>query len=174
MPPLHVLAAALPGIAYIAFASRGSWLRGKGVRGLSWRQLMLAWGLAIAVGAMSAAFVNSIAGLGVTVLLLVHNGAFEGVSSITSSGFFSNYTVWDVIADAEFLLTSNEQWVANIIAIAVVPPLGEEFLKGLSVRLPDAAQHARGRRRSRWGRRRGRGSGSWRRCCTGRASSRMT
>jgi RsiW-degrading membrane proteinase PrsW (M82 family) len=78
--------------------------------------------------------VNSIAGLGVTVLLLVHNGAFEDVSSITSSGFFSDYTVWDVIADAEFLLTSNEQWVANIIAIAVVPPLGEEFLKGLSVR----------------------------------------
>jgi RsiW-degrading membrane proteinase PrsW (M82 family) len=85
---------------------------------------------------MSAGLVNSIGGLGVTILLLVHNGAFEGVSSISSSGdFFSDYAVWDVIGDANLILSNREQWVANIIAIAILPPLGEEFLKGLSVRM---------------------------------------
>jgi hypothetical protein len=133
MPFLHTLAAMLPGISYIAFASRGSILRGVWVRGLTWRQVTLAWGLAIAVGAMSAGVVNSIGGLGVTVLMLVHNGAFEGVREISGGSAFS-YDVWDVIADADFLLSNREQWVANIIAIAVIPPVGEEFLKGLGVR----------------------------------------
>ena len=63
MPLLHTLGAVLPGVAYLAFAARGSLLRGVRVRGLTWRQVTLAWGLAIAVGAMSAGFVNSIAGL---------------------------------------------------------------------------------------------------------------
>jgi RsiW-degrading membrane proteinase PrsW (M82 family) len=131
MPALHTLAAVLPGVAYIAFAMRGSWLGGRAVSGISWRQVTLAWGLAIAVGAMSAGFVNTIGGFGVTVLLLVHSEAFEGVSSISGGAF--EYDVWDVIGDANLILTSSEQWFANIIAIAVIPPLGEEFLKGLSV-----------------------------------------
>jgi hypothetical protein len=135
MSALHVLTAVLPGIAYIGIASRGSWLAGRPVRGVTWRQMTLCWALAIAIGAMSAGFVNSIGGLGVTVLLLVENGAFEGVRSIDGSSAFFAESVFDVIGDADIILTNAEQWVANIFAIAVIPPLGEEFLKGLSVRL---------------------------------------
>lgn len=131
MPFLHTLGAVLPGVAYVAFAARGSALRGVRVRGLTWRQVTLAWGLAIAIGAMSAGFVNSVGGLGVTVLMLVQNGAFEGVHSVSSD--FA-YDVFDVISDADYILSNREQWVANIIAIAIIPPLGEEFLKGLGVR----------------------------------------
>lgn len=131
MPALHTLAAVLPGATYIAFAMRASWLRGRLVKGITWRQITLAWGLAIAVGAMMAGFVNSIGGLGVTVLLLVYNGAFEDVSAISGSSF--EYDAWDVIADADIWLTSTQQWIANIIAIAIIPPFAEEFLKGLSV-----------------------------------------
>lgn len=142
MPFLHTFAAVLPGTAYVALAMRGSWLRGQLIGGITWRQITLAWCLAIAVGAMSAGFVNTIGGLGVTIALLVHNGAFEGVAVV--SGSYLEYDVWDVIGDAEFLLTSNEQWIANIIAIAVIPPLGEEFLKGLSVRFMMRGNTTRG------------------------------
>jgi RsiW-degrading membrane proteinase PrsW (M82 family) len=57
------------------------------------------------------------------------------VRSIDGSGTFFAENVFDIIGDADIILTSSEQWVANVLAIAVIPPLGEEFLKGLSVRL---------------------------------------
>jgi len=126
MPVLHTLAAILPGIGYIAFASRGSIFRGKMVPGITWRQATLAWGLAIGVGAMSAGFLNSVGGLWATILLLAENGEFRDAAGIDDA--------WQIIGDAEFYLTNNEQWVANIIAIAIIPPFAEEFLKGLNVR----------------------------------------
>jgi hypothetical protein len=134
MPVLHTLAAVLPGVAYIAFAARGSFLRGRAVGGVSWRQVTLAWGLAIAIGAMSASVVNSIGGLLATVLVLVQNGAFDGITTFSRDSFIDP-GVWDIIFDAEFYLTSNEQWVVNILGIAIIPPFAEEFLKGLNVRL---------------------------------------
>jgi hypothetical protein len=136
MPFIHTLAAMLPGVGYIAFAARGSMLAGRLVRGITWRQVTLAWALAIAVGAMSAGFVNSVGGLGVTVLLLANEGAFEDLPGIGSpfGDEFSFQPVWDVIGNAEFILSDTQQWIANILAIAVIPPFGEEFLKGLSVR----------------------------------------
>ena len=131
MPVLHTLAALAPGAAYIAFASRGSFLNGRMVQGLTWRQVTLAWGLAIGVGAMSAGFVNSIGGLWATILLMAQNGAFEDIRAISSG---TSYDVFDALSDADYLLSSRQQWVANIIAIAVIPPVAEEFLKGLNVR----------------------------------------
>ena len=133
MPLLHTLAAILPGVAYLAFAGRGSMLFGRVVRGLTWRQVTLAWALAIAVGVTFAGALESIGGLWVTVLLLARDGAFEGVTAIGSDSPFG-YDVFDVISDADYLLSDREQWMANIIAIAVIPPLFEEFLKGLNVR----------------------------------------
>jgi RsiW-degrading membrane proteinase PrsW (M82 family) len=133
MPVLHTLAAAGPGLAYMSFAARGSFLGGSVVRGLTWRQVTLAWALAIAVGVVSAAALESVGGLWVTILLLVRDGAFDGVTAIATDNPFG-YDVFDVIGEADVLLSDREQWFANIIAIAVMPPLFEEFFKGLSVR----------------------------------------
>ncbi len=126
MPLLHMLAAVVPGITYVALASRGSVLRGVPVRGLTWRQLTLAFALSMGVAAMIAMYVNSIADFCATVLLLVHNGTFHNATQ--------GDDIWNRISDARFILSRNEQWVANLIAIAVVPPIVEEFSKGLSVR----------------------------------------
>ena len=126
MPLLHVLAAALPGVSYIALASRGSFLKGVPVRGLTWRQLTLAFALSMGVAAMIAMYANTIAGSCATVLLLVHNGTFHHVSETSDIG--------DRLTDAKNILSRNEQWVANLIAIAVVPPIVEEFAKGLGAR----------------------------------------
>ncbi len=126
MPLLHVLAAGVPGVTYVALASRGSLLRGVPVRGLTWRQLTLAFALSMGVAAMIAMYVNSIAGACSTVLLLVHNGTFHHVAD----GSDFSYR----IRHAKDILSHNEQWAANLIAIAVVPPIVEEFAKGLSVR----------------------------------------
>ncbi|TAK70526.1 MAG: hypothetical protein EPO22_01595 [Dehalococcoidia bacterium] len=126
MPLLHVLAAALPGLTYVGLASRGSFLRGVPVRGLTWRQLTLAFALSMGVAAMIAMYVNSIAGLCATVLLLVHNGTFHHVTGTSGIG--------DRLSEAKDILSHNEQWVANLIAIAVVPPIVEEFAKGLGAR----------------------------------------
>jgi RsiW-degrading membrane proteinase PrsW (M82 family) len=79
------------------------------------------------VAAMIAGYVNSVADLCATVLLLVHNGTFHHVADTQDIG--------DRIGDARFILSRNEQWVANLIAIAVVPPIVEEFSKGVGVRL---------------------------------------
>ncbi len=126
MPVLHALAAAIPGITYIALASRGSLLRGVPVRGLTWRQLTLAFAISMGVAAMIAGYVNSLAGLSATVLMLVHNGTFNHVTEAGGIG--------DRIEDARVILSRNEQWAANMIAVAVVPPLIEEFSKGLGAR----------------------------------------
>ncbi len=126
MPLLHVLAAVLPGLSYVALASRGSFLKGVPVRGLTWRQLTLAFALSMGVAAMIAMYVNSIAGLCATVLLLVHNGTFHHVTDSSDIG--------DRLTDAKNILSRDEQWVANLIAIAVVPPIVEEFSKGLGAR----------------------------------------
>ncbi len=134
MPILHTLAAVLPGIAYIGFAARGSWWRGKAVGGVTWRQVTLAWGLAIAIGAMSALFVNSIGGLLATIVVLTRDGVFHDVTTFSGDQFYDP-GVWDIIGDAQFYLTRNEQWVVNILAVALIPPFVEEALKGVNVRL---------------------------------------
>jgi hypothetical protein len=126
MPLLHVLAAALPGVSYVALASRGSFLSGVPVRGLTWRQLTLAFALSLGVSAMIALYVNTIAQACATVLMLVHNGTFHHVTEPGGIG--------DRLTDAKNILSRNEQWVANLIAIAVVPPIIEEFAKGLGAR----------------------------------------
>jgi RsiW-degrading membrane proteinase PrsW (M82 family) len=126
MPVLHVLAAALPGLTYACLAWRGSLLRGLPVRWLTWRQATLAFGLSLGFSAMIAGNVNSLAGLAATVLLLVHNGAFKDA--------LDSHDVFQRIGDAKVILSGNEQWAANLLAIAFAPPFIEEFLKGLSVR----------------------------------------
>lgn len=126
MPVLHVLAAALPGLTFAAMASRGSVLRGKPVSGLTWRQVTLAMAISMAVATWIAVYVESIGSTYAVVLLLVHNGVFE--SARNADG------VWDRIADANFILTENEQFVAGFIAAAMLAPIVEEFAKGLSVR----------------------------------------
>jgi hypothetical protein len=126
MPLLHVLAAGVPGVTYVALASRGSLFRGVPVRGLTWRQLTLAFALSMGVAAMIAMYVNSIAGACATVLLLAHNGTFH----LVYEGSDFSYR----LGHAKEILSHNEQWAANLIAIAVVPPLVEEFSKGLSAR----------------------------------------
>lgn len=126
MPALHVLAAVLPGVSYVALASRGSFLRGEPVRGLTWRQVTLAFALSMGVAAIIASYVEGIGDVSATVLMLVHSGTFHHV--VAGSGI--NYR----FRHAKDILSTNEQWVANLIAIAVVPPVVEEFAKGLAAR----------------------------------------
>lgn len=122
MPVLHVLAAALPGVVLVSLAARGSARQGRPVRGLTWRQVTLAAGIAISLGSMMAIYVESIGDLAAVVLMLVHHGAFET-------------DVWDTLGESSDILSRNEQFVANLIAAAVVAPLIEEFAKGLGVRI---------------------------------------
>lgn len=121
MPVLHVLAAALPGAVLVALAARGAALRGRPVRGLTWRQVTLAAGIAMSLGMSIAVYVESVGDLGAVVLTLVHHGAFED-------------EVWDVIGHSDDILSRNEQFAANFVAAAVMAPLVEEFAKGLGVR----------------------------------------
>jgi RsiW-degrading membrane proteinase PrsW (M82 family) len=122
MPVLHVLAAALPGVVLVALAARGAPGFGRPVRGLTWRQVTLAAAIAISVGSMIAIYVETIGDFAAVVLMLVHHGAFE-------SDF------WDTLRKSSDILSRNEQFVANLIAAAVVAPLIEEFAKGLGVRI---------------------------------------
>jgi hypothetical protein len=126
MPPLHVLAAALPGIALIGMAGRGSALRGVRVRGVTWRQLTLAAALSMSLATVIAIYVESIGAIYAIVLLLVHNGAFELADNADD--------VFEIIGDSSFILTNNEQFVANLITAAVLAPISEEFAKSLGVR----------------------------------------
>ncbi|MDE3094474.1 MAG: PrsW family intramembrane metalloprotease [Chloroflexota bacterium] len=126
MPPLHVLAAALPGIALVAMAARGSVLRGAPVRWLTWRQVLLAAAISMTVGVMLATYVESLGSFLGVVLLLVHNGAFASVQD--SDGFFRT------VQDSRFILTHNEQFFANLITASLLAPLIEELGKGLGVR----------------------------------------
>lgn len=121
MPVLHVAAAALPGVVLVALIARASWLAGRPVRGLTWRQVMLAAAITMSLGVTIAVYVESIGDLGAVVLMLVHHGAFRDA-------------VWDQIGRSDEILTRNEQFVANLVAAAVVAPLIEEFAKGLGVR----------------------------------------
>jgi len=126
MPALHVLAAALPGVTLVAMASRGGTLGGRAVRFLTWRQVTLAMAISMAVGTAIALYVESLGSLGAILLMLVHNGAFEFARDSSD--------VNDVIRNSRFILTRNEQFVANLITAAVLAPLAEEFSKGLGVR----------------------------------------
>jgi hypothetical protein len=126
MPLLHVLGAVLPGITYVALASRGSLFRGAPVSGLTWRQITLAFALSMSVAAMIAVYVEGIGGLSATVLMLVHHGTFHHVTDTGGIG--------DRLSDAKYILSRNEQWMANLIAVAMVPPIVEEFGKGLGAR----------------------------------------
>lgn len=126
MPFLHVAAAALPGIALAAMAGRGSLTQGRPVRGVTWRQLTLAVAISMTVATSIALYVESIGSLYAVVLLLVHNGAFEFAQG--SDGF------WDQVYDSDIILTQNEQFIAGLIAAAVLAPIVEEFAKSLGVR----------------------------------------
>jgi RsiW-degrading membrane proteinase PrsW (M82 family) len=126
MPLLHALAAGLPGLGYAALAGRGSFLLGRPVGGLTWRQVTLAGALSIAVAASIAVYVESVGGAYTVVLLLVHNGAFEAAQNAGD--------VFDAIADADIILTEDEQFIAGLVTAAVLAPLAEEFAKSLAVR----------------------------------------
>jgi len=126
MPPLHVLAAILPGLTLAALAGRGSLLRGTAVAGLTWRQVTLAAAISMSVGVAIALYVESIGALYAVVLLLVQTGAFEFARDADA--------VWQIVGDANVILTENEQFVAGLITAAVLAPLSEEFGKSLGVR----------------------------------------
>ena len=126
MPVLHVLAAVLPGITYIALAGRGSLLRGEAVAGLTWRQVTLSAAIGMSVAVTIAVYVESIGALYALVLLLVRAGVFEFAADAGE--------VWTYIGDSDVLLTENEQFIAGLFTASVLAPLSEEFGKGLGVR----------------------------------------
>jgi len=127
MPPLHLLAAVLPGAALVGLAARGGlgW-REPGCRP-TWRQVLLAIGFTMAVATMLSSLAELLLDGGIMVAFLASKGAFEG--SATSS------EVTDVLRGFEDFLNNREQLALALLTVAVVPPLVEESAKGLGVRL---------------------------------------
>ena len=126
MPVLHALAAALPGVGLVALAARGSLISGRAETGLTWRQVVLAAAISMAVATWIAIYVEGIGSFGAVVLLLTHSGAFEGAR--TADDF------WRVVGDSDFILSRNEQFFANLVTAALVAPIIEEGAKSLGAR----------------------------------------
>lgn len=135
MPPLHLLAAALPALFLVGLAARGSldW-HVAGCR-LTWRQVFVAVGFAMAVATMLSALAEGVLDSAVVVAFLAAKDAFEGVSS--------SEDLRDVFRDIEDLLSNREQLAAALLTVAMVPPLVEEAAKGLGVRLVLSPQTSR-------------------------------
>ena len=127
MPPLHLLAAVLPGAALAGLAARGGlgW-RGPGCRP-TWRQVLLAIGFTMAIATMLASLAETLLDGGILVAFLASKGAFEGAATSTE--------VTDVLRDFEDFLNNREELALALLTVAVVPPLVEEAAKGLGVRL---------------------------------------
>ena len=127
MPPLHVLAAVLPGVAIVGMAARGGlgW-REAGSRP-TWRQLSLAVGLTMALATMISSLAELLLDGGILVAFLASKEAFEGAVSFDD--------VADALEGFEGFLTNREELALALLTVAVVPPLVEEAAKGLGVRL---------------------------------------
>jgi hypothetical protein len=127
MPPLHVLAAVLPGTALVGLAARGGFgWREPGCRP-TWRQILLAIGFTMAVATLLSSLAELFLDGGIMVAFLAGKGAFEGAATFTD--------VSDVLRDFEDFLSNREQLALALLTVAVVPPLVEETAKGLGVRL---------------------------------------
>jgi hypothetical protein len=127
MPPLHLLAAVLPGVALVGLAARGGlgW-REPGCRP-TWRQVLLGIGFTMAIATMLSSLAELLLDGGVLVAFLASKGAFEGAATSTE--------VTDVLRGFEDFLNNREELALALLTVAVVPPLVEEAAKGLGVRL---------------------------------------
>jgi hypothetical protein len=127
MPPLHLLAAVLPGVALVGLAARGGlgW-REPGCRP-TWRQVSLAIGVTIALATALASLAELLLDGGILVAFLASKEAFEGAASFDD--------VADVLEGFEGFLSNREELALALLTVAVVPPLVEEAAKGLGVRL---------------------------------------
>ena len=127
MPPVHLLAAALPAVFLVGLAARGGlgW-RETGCRP-TWRQVLVAAGFAMAVATMLASLAEGLLDSGIMIAFLAAEDAFQGVASSEDLG--------DVFRDFEDFLSNREELAAALLTVAVVPPLVEEAAKGLGVRL---------------------------------------
>ena len=127
MPPLHLLAAVLPGVALVGLAARGGlgW-REPGCRP-TWRQVSLAIGFTIALATMLSSLAEALLDGGILVAFLASKEAFAGAASFDD--------VADVLDGFEGFLSNREEVALALLTVAVVPPLVEEAAKGLGVRL---------------------------------------
>jgi len=127
MPPLHILAAVLPGVALVGLAAHGGlgW-RGQGCQP-TWRQIVLAIGLTMTLAIMLAVLAEAILLGGIMAAFLASKGAFEGAATGSE--------VSDIFRNFEDFLSNREQLALALLTVAVVPPVVEEAAKGLGVRL---------------------------------------
>ncbi len=127
MPPVHVLAAVLPGIALVGLAARGGlgW-RAPGCRP-TWRQVSIAVGFTIAFATMLSSLAEGVLDGGILVAFLASKEAFQGAASFED--------VRAVMEAFESFLGNREELALALLTVAVVPPLVEEAAKGLGVRL---------------------------------------
>ncbi len=127
MPPLHLLAAVLPGVALVGLAARGGFgWREPGCRP-TWRQILLGIGLTMTLAVMIASLAELLFDGGIMVAFLASKGAFEGAATGSE--------VSDIFRNFEVFLSNREQLALALLTVAVVPPLVEEAAKGLGVRL---------------------------------------
>lgn len=126
MPPLHVAAGLLPGMALAALAAHGSLVRGS-VSRLTWRQALLTPAVSMVAATSFAGIIELWASGIVLAGLLASAGAFDGTTAASDVRVvFENYE--------DYLGTGRElaMWLA---VAAVVAPLAEEFFKGAAARL---------------------------------------
>lgn len=127
MPPLHLLAGVLPAVALVGIVATGMRGRGTALPGLTWRQLLLAIALSMALAMTLVALLEGLAGGGMLVALLSRAGAFEGARDLEDVG--------NALRDSDLFLGKGEQLLLVMVLAAVVAPLVEEAFKGLAVRL---------------------------------------
>lgn len=135
MPPVHLLAAALPAVFLIGLAARGGldW-RVAGCRP-TWRQVFVAVGFGMMVATMLSGLAEVVLDGGIMVAFLAAEDAFQGVAT--------SEDLRDVLRDFEDFLSNREELAAALLTMAVVPPLVEEAAKGLGVRLVLSSQTSR-------------------------------
>lgn len=126
MPVLHAAAAALPGMALVAVAARGSWWRGRPVRLLTTRQATMAAAFSMAVAASIAVYAESVGGLAAMVLVIAASGLAADAANVGE--------IFDLVENANIYLSEHQQFVANLVVASVLAPVFEEIAKALGAR----------------------------------------
>lgn len=127
LPPLHALAAAGGGVTVLAVAlAPARW--GRRAEGMpTWRVVGVGWAWGASVATLFAGYLNAVSDGVISIAALARAGAFAGVADAEEFGA--------VLANANEYLTANELLAATLLLFSVAPPLVEESLKAVGVRL---------------------------------------
>jgi hypothetical protein len=125
VPLLHAVGMIAPALAILALVSAvGPPSR---PQRSTWREILLMLAYGSAVAASIAAIVNTLAFVGATIIILIRDGSFDGVTT------FAEFA--DRLRDPTDALGKGSLLVLLLSVIALIGPLNEEFWKSFGVRL---------------------------------------